>query len=62
MQCQTDAFAGAGTVFDQTMSQAIGLSVQLAEAQALTINPQCQRIRRGGGLSSDLFVHQTGCG
>ncbi|MNL40062.1 hypothetical protein D3C87_1623830 [compost metagenome] len=62
MQGQADALARAGTGFDQTMGQAIGLSVQLTVAQALTVDPQCQGIWRGGGLRSDLFVHQAGCG
>ncbi|MNY23694.1 hypothetical protein D3C86_1573720 [compost metagenome] len=61
-QRQANTFARTGAVVDQAMRQAVGLDIQFAIAQALTINLQRQRIRGGGGLSGDALVNQKACG
>ncbi|MNO75160.1 hypothetical protein D3C76_661890 [compost metagenome] len=61
-QRQADTLAGAGSVFDQAMGQAVGLGIEFAVAQAPAVDLQCQRIRSRGGLSGDAFMDQKHCG
>ena len=62
VQCQADTGTRAGTVGEQALGQVVGLGIQLAVAQGLTVNLQRQRVGIGRSLGSNLLVGEQCCG